>query len=76
MRTLIGEHGNSAIYRCTLTPDQRQMIVDGADVLVEIVHFGGPLAPSRVMLLNQRDFGEDESKELMAEWFCAQVKLR
>jgi hypothetical protein len=74
LRTLPAENGTSAIYRCELTVEQRQMIADGADVLVEILHFGGPLAPSRVMLLNQQNFQEGESKQLLAEWFCAQTK--
>jgi hypothetical protein len=76
LRTLPGEDGMSAIYRCDLTPEQRQMIADGADILVEILHFKGPLAPSRVMLLNQQnlDVGKGESKESLAEWFGAQTK--
>lgn len=69
LRTLPGENGNSAIYRCELTSEQRQMIAEGADVLVEILHFRGPLAPSRVMILDQQDFGESQAK-----WFCAQTK--
>lgn len=68
IRTLPGEHGNSAIYRCALTPQQRQMVAEGADVLVEIFHGGGLLAPSRIMLLNQRDMCS-EQKKLMAEFF-------
>jgi hypothetical protein len=81
LRTLPGENGRSAIYRCELTAEQRQMIADGADVLVEILHFGGPLAPSRVMLLNQRNLGAQgeveaavETKEALARWFRAQTK--
>ena len=74
VRTLPGENGQSAIYRCDLTPEQRQMIADGADVMVEILHFGGPLAPSRVMLINQTAFGEHELKEAMARWFAVQTK--
>lgn len=74
IRTLKGENGNSAIYRCAMTPEQRQMIVDGADILIEIVHFGGPLAPSRVMLLNQAEV-RDEDKTVLANWFAAQVKM-
>lgn len=73
LRTLPGMNGASAIYRCELTPAQRQMVIDGADVLIEIVHFRGPLAPSRVMLINQANFGEGESKELMAKWFQSQT---
>lgn len=75
IRTLSGECGHSAIYRCELTEDQRKMVADGADVLVEVLHFGGPLAPTRVMLLNQQNYGPDESKEMMARWFCAQARI-
>jgi hypothetical protein len=74
LRTLLGEEGTSAIYRCELSQEQRQMIADGADILVEIVHFGGPLAPSRVMLLNQQNLKESESKEQLITWFQAQTK--
>ena len=74
IRTIPGENGNSAIYRCELTPEQRQMVAEGADVLIEILHYGGPLAPSRVMLLNQQDFEEGESKEVLAGWFAVQAK--
>jgi hypothetical protein len=74
IRTLPGEGGASAIYRCELSKEQRQMVAEGADVLVEILHFGGLLAPSRVMLLNQQNYGEYESRILMAEWFVVQTK--
>lgn len=74
IRTLPAEEGASAIYRCELSSAQRQMIADGADVLIEIVHFGGPLAPSRVMLLNQRDLGADGEVDALARWFGAQTK--
>lgn len=75
IRTLPGQDGTSAIYRCALTAEQRQMIADGADILVEILHFGGPLAPSRVMLLNDQNLNEDagESMEIFRHWFCAQT---
>jgi hypothetical protein len=74
IRTLPGDSGRSAIYRLELTDSQRQMVAEGADVLVEILHYGGPLAPSRVMLLNQRDLDEQHSQNL-ARWFCAQAKV-
>lgn len=76
LRTLSGEGGASAIYRCELTLEQRRMVADGADILVEILHFKGPLAPSRVMLFNQQNFeeGEGESKENLARWFEVQTK--
>jgi len=74
IRTLPAEGGESAIYRCEMTEEQRRMVAAGADVLVEIFHFGGPLAPSRVMLLNQQNFGEGESKDRLAHWFVIQTR--
>ena len=73
LRTLPGENGDSAIYRCGLTNEQRKLVAEGADILIEILHFKGPLAPSRVMLLNQED-QDAESKEKLAQWFGAQTK--
>jgi len=73
LRTLAGERGLSSIYRLELSDSQRKMVADGADVLVEVLHFGGPMAPTRVMLFNQRGVGEDE-KDPMARWFAAQTK--
>ena len=79
LRTLAGENGNSAIYRCELTPEQRELVARGGDVLIEILHFGGPMAPSRVMLLDQqydmllRDDGENPNK--LADWLSAQLKI-
>jgi hypothetical protein len=72
IRTLKGENGLSAIYRCALTREQRQMVAEGADVLIEILHFGGPLAPSRVMLLNQTNAEESGH---WRDWLVAQLKL-
>lgn len=73
LRTLPGEKGNSAIYRVELTEEQRSMVAAGADILVEILHFGGNLAPSRVMLMNERDLSEQEMRDF-ASWFRAQTK--
>ena len=73
IRTLPGENGKSAIYRLELDDAQRTIIAEGGDVLVEILHYGGPLAPSRVMVLNQRDLKDDEKKTLQV-WFAAQTK--
>lgn len=75
LRTLPSDEGLSAIYRCELSQEQRKMIADGADVLVEIMHFRGPLAPSRVMLLNQTGLTDSESRKTLAEWFAAQTKI-
>ena len=75
IRTLLGEHGRSSIYRCELTSEQRAIIAAGGDVLIEILHFGGPLAPSRVMVLNQSDIQEQERGNL-ARWLTAQLKLK
>ncbi len=73
IRTLPGEEGKSAIYRLELNDAQRAIIADGGDILVEILHYGGNLAPSRVMVLNQRDLAEGEKKNLL-RWFGAQTK--
>lgn len=73
VRTLPAEEGNSAIYRLELTDQQRQMVSQGADVLVEILHFRGPLAPSRVMLVNQKGMTSEEIRRFAA-WFCAQTR--
>jgi len=40
----------SAISRWHPTDEQRQAIADGADILLEVMHFGGPLAPVRMMI--------------------------
>ena len=69
LRTLPGENGNSAITRWELTPEQRQAIVDGADIFLEVIHFKGPLAPVRMAI------GKLENDpQLWREWFCAQTK--
>lgn len=74
LRTLLGEHGKSAIYRCELTAEQRAMVAAGADVLVEILTFGGPLAPSRVMLIDQGAV-DDSRRPYWLNWLKAQLKL-
>ena len=68
LRTLPGENGNSAITRWELSPAQRQAIVDGADIFLEVIHFGGPLAPVRLAIGKQ-----ENDPKLWAEWFCAQT---
>jgi len=73
LRTLPGENGASAIYRLELTESQRRIIAEGGDVLVEILHFGGLLAPSRVMVMNQKDL-TDEERSTFAHWFRAQTR--
>ena len=73
IRTLPGENGNSAIYRYELTDEQRRIIADGGDVLVEILHYGGLLAPSRAMVINQSDMDEEECRNF-ARWFAAQSR--
>lgn len=73
LRTLPGESGKSAIYRVELTEDQRRLVADGGDILVEVLHLGGPLAPTRVMVLNQSDLSDSERGN-MARWFAAQTQ--
>lgn len=70
VRTLPGENGNSAIYRFHLTDDQRVAIVDGADLYLEIFHFKGPLAPSRLMVMSE----PDKSSDTFKGWWKAQTK--
>lgn len=69
LRTLPGENGHSAITRWELSPMHRQMIADGADIMLEVIHFRGPLAPVRMMLAKQ-----ENDPKLWNEWFCAQTK--
>ncbi|MDZ4344117.1 MAG: hypothetical protein U1E51_16985 [Candidatus Binatia bacterium] len=47
-----GENGNSAIARFHLTDAQRKAVADGADTYLEILHYKGPLAPSRLMVMS------------------------
>lgn len=67
LRTLPGENGDSAITRWELTPAQRQAIMDGADIMLEVIHFKGPLAPVRMMLVKP----EEEHFNVR---FCAQTR--
>ena len=64
LRTLPGEYGRSAISRWHPTDKQRAAIAEGADILLESFHFGGPLAPVRMMVT-------DGTGELFKEWFRA-----
>lgn len=75
LRTLAGEGGNSAISRWELTEAQRQMIAEGADVLLEVLHFKGPLAPVKMMLLNQSDLAtaSEEDRNALRGWFLAAI---
>lgn len=67
IKALPGEGGESAITRWKLTPAQRQMIADGADIMLEVVHFGGPLAPVRMMV------AKPAGGKLWNQWFCSQT---
>lgn len=53
LRTLPGRKGTSAISRFSLTDGQRQAIAEGADIYLELLHFGGPLAPSLLMVMSE-----------------------
>lgn len=70
MRTLPGENGNSAIARFSLTPEQREAIAGGADILLEILHYRGPLAPSRMMVSSNCDIDTDNFRH----WFRHQTR--
>jgi hypothetical protein len=69
LRTLPGENGFSAITRWELTDKQREAIANGADVFLEVIHFGGPLAPVRMAIGKQ-----ENDPKLWNEWFAAQTK--
>ncbi|WP_192246130.1 hypothetical protein [Mesorhizobium silamurunense] len=53
LRTLPGRNGDSAIARFHFTDAQRKAIADGADIYLELLHFGGPLAPSSMMIMSE-----------------------
>lgn len=53
LRTLPGRNGDSAIARFTLTEAQRKAIAEGADLYLELLHFGGPLAPNLIMIMSE-----------------------
>lgn len=53
LRTLPAQNGISAIARLHFTDAQRKAIAKGADIYLELLHFGGPLAPSRVMVMSE-----------------------
>jgi len=36
------------VSRWTLTPEQRKLVADGADIFLELSTFGGPLSPIRM----------------------------
>ncbi len=69
LRTLPGENGNSAITRWEISEEQRKAIADGADIMLEVVHFKGPLAPVRMMIVKP-----ENDLKLWRKWFCAQTK--
>ncbi|NGO50483.1 hypothetical protein [Allomesorhizobium camelthorni] len=53
LRTLPARNGTSAISRFHFTDAQRKAIADGADLYLELLHFGGPLAPSLMMIMSE-----------------------
>jgi hypothetical protein len=69
LRTLPGERGASAISRWRFTDEQRKAIANGADILLEVVHFHGPLAPVRMMLSDRLDAGGH-----FPRWFAVQTQ--
>lgn len=69
LRTLPGQEGNSAISRFHFTDAQRKAVAEGADVYLEIVHFRGPLAPSRLMVMDDNR----KSSSMFHEWWKLQT---
>lgn len=70
LRCLPGENGNSAISRFHFTDAQRKAIAEGADIYLEILHYKGPLAPSRLMVMSEPETGNGH----FAPWWKAQTK--
>ena len=70
VRTLPGENGNSAIYRFHPTEAQRKALSEGADLYLEIFHFKGPLAPSRLMVMSE----PDKSSDAFKGWWRTQTR--
>lgn len=68
LRTLPGENGNSAIARFHFADAQRKAIADGADIYLELFHFRGPLAPSRMMVMS-----EPADTDSFRSWWRAQT---
>ena len=54
LRTLPGDNGKSAISRWTLSDAERIAIVKGADIMLELSHFGEKLQPVRMMITDQK----------------------
>jgi len=72
LRTLPGENGDSAIARFHLTEAQRKAVAEGADIYLEILHYKGPLAPTRMMVLSEPP--DQEGARNLARWWKAQTK--
>lgn len=70
LRTLPGENGDSAISRFHPTDEQRKAIAEGADIYLELLHFTGPLAPSRMMILTE----EPDAVDDFHAWWKAQTR--
>ena len=68
LRTLPGENGKSAVTRWELSEDQRKMVAEGADIFLEVFHFGGPLAPVRMAVGKQ-----ENDPQLWNRWFASQT---
>ena len=49
------------------TPDERQMISNGADVFVSIWTFGGPYPPTLVRVFNKKDCAEYIKAEMQLD---------
>lgn len=68
LTALPAENSKSAITRWEMTPEQRKAIAEGADIFLEVIHFGGPLAPVRMAIGKQ-----ENDIDLWNEWFAAQT---
>lgn len=69
LRTLPGRNGNSAIARFHFTEAQRKAVAEGADIYLELLHFGRPLAPSLIMVMS-----EHADSDSFRSWWKAQTR--
>lgn len=54
LRTLVSAKGEHRVFsRWTLTPEQRRSVKDGADIMLELMTFGGPLQPIRMAVVDE-----------------------
>jgi hypothetical protein len=69
VRTLPTHDGQGAVMRMHFTDAQRKAIAEGADIYLNLLHFGRPLAPSLVMVMS-----EPADSDIFRAWWKAQTR--